>query len=111
MNAGHLRAGIPAALPDEFVTILAAGAGVRIERIVSRGHVSPPGFWYDQAEAEFVLLVEGAATLLVEDREHALRPGDWLVIDAHVRHRVTWTDPARDTVWLAVFFPAKDVHS
>jgi len=102
---GHLLAGVPAALPDELVSILASGPGVRVERIVSRGHASPPDFWYDQREHEFVLLVQGAARLIIEGTgERALAPGDWLVIPAHVRHRVTWTAADQDTVWLAVFY-------
>jgi cupin 2 domain-containing protein len=105
MTAGTLLTGIPAALPEELVTILAHGDGVRVERIVSRGHASPPGFWYDQDEHEFVLLVAGAARLHIEgEPERELRPGDWLELAAHVRHRVTWTAPDRDSVWLAVFY-------
>jgi cupin 2 domain-containing protein len=78
---------------------------VRIERIVSRGHASPPGFWYDQPEHEFVLLVEGEAALVVEgEGERRLAPGDWLEIKARVRHRVSWTAPDRATIWLAVFY-------
>jgi cupin 2 domain-containing protein len=105
MQRGNLKAGIPAARPDELFTPLTSGAGVRIERIVSRGQVSPPGFWYDQPEHEFVLLLEGEARLLVEgEPELNLGPGDWLELPAHTRHRVTFTAPDRDTVWLAVFY-------
>jgi cupin 2 domain-containing protein len=105
--AGNLRDDIPQALPEELVTTLVQAQNVRIERIVSRGQASAPGFWYDQAEDEFVLLVDGEARLLLEgQREIGLRRGDWLVIPAHVRHRVTWTAPERDTVWLCVFYRA-----
>jgi len=80
--------------------------GLRIERIVSRGHASPAGFWYDQDEAEWVLVVEGRARLLVagELRPRELGPGDWIHLPARCRHRVEWTDPERETVWLAVFY-------
>jgi cupin 2 domain-containing protein len=105
MKAGNLGAGIPAALPEELTTILATGTGVRIERIVSRGHASPPGFWYDQEEHELVLLVAGAARLEIEGAgERSLGAGDWLELPPHVRHRVAWTAPAEDTIWLAVFY-------
>ncbi|MDP8236348.1 MAG: cupin domain-containing protein [Candidatus Erginobacter occultus] len=99
---------IPDRLPGELTEILAENRGVKIERIVSRGHCSPPGFWYDQPESEFVLLLSGAARLLFDgDGETVyLEPGDCLTIPPRRRHRVEWTDPARDTVWLAVFFPA-----
>jgi len=91
---------------DERVDLLAAGNGVRVERIVSHGHCSPAGFWYDQGEAEWVVLLSGAARIgFADGSEVTLTPGDHLHLPAHTRHRVTWTDPARATVWLAVFYP------
>jgi cupin 2 domain-containing protein len=97
---------IPGDLPEEFVEILCETKRVKIERIVSRGHASPEGFWYDQAWNEWILLLRGSAGLKVEKQEGVvvLHPGDHLNIDAHVRHRVEWTDPACDTVWLAVYY-------
>ena len=96
------------ALPDarlaEVFDTLAAAGPVRIERIVSHGQVSPEGFWYDQAQAEWVMVVQGAARLAFADGEVALAAGDWLTIPAHCRHRVAWTAPDQDTVWLAVFY-------
>ena len=80
--------------------------GVRIERIVSLGQASPPGFWYDQAQGEWVLLLSGAALLRFADEAEPrrLRPGDILDIAPNRRHRVEWTDPAQPTVWLAVHY-------
>lgn len=80
--------------------------GLRIERIVSSGQASPPGFWYDQAEGEWVLLLCGSAGLRLEHEPRArlLRPGDHLDIPAHCRHRVEWTEAGAATVWLAVFY-------
>jgi len=102
---GNIGDAIPGALADELVTVLARGDGVRVERIVSRGHVSPAGFWYEQSESELVLVVAGGARLEIEgEPERVLGAGDWLDIAAGVRHRVTWTDPDRDTIWLAVFY-------
>lgn len=99
----------PADLPEELTEILATGTGVRIERIVSRGHVSPEGFWYDQAEDEWVAVLRGRATLLLEGGERRdLGPGDWLWLPAGLRHRVESTDPEADTVWLAVFVGGPD---
>jgi cupin 2 domain-containing protein len=103
MLQGNLRAAIPPSSTDELITTLVGGPGLRIERIVSRGQASPPGFWYDQSEDEFVLVVEGAARLQIGEAEHHLGPGDWIDIPAHRRHRVSWTDPDRTTIWLAVF--------
>ena len=105
VRIGNLRHGIPALLPDEDVSVLAQGGATRIERIVSRGHASAEGFWYDQDETELVVVVQGRARLEVEQQgELDLRPGDFVLIPAHVRHRVTWTDPVHDTIWLAVFY-------
>lgn len=90
-------------LPAEQLDTLLAAPGVRIERIVSMGHRSPDGFWYDQPEDEFVLLVSGYARLQVEQHsELRLGAGDWVHIPAHVRHRVEWTDPSCPAVWLAI---------
>lgn len=106
METGNLFTDIPSDLPQELVQILAAAGRVRIERIVSRGHASPPGFWYDQAEHEWVLLLKGKAALRFEsgDRLQELGEGDFVNIPAHARHRVEWTAADTDTVWLAVFY-------
>ena len=91
----------------ERVTPLAGRDGVRIERIVSHGHVSPAGFWYDQPEVEWVAVLSGAARLRLADPEEVLElgPGDCIEIAAHRRHRVEWTAPDEATIWLAVFYP------
>lgn len=104
-------------LPAELVEVIDGGHGsFRIERIVSRGHASPEDSWYDQDEDEWVWLLSGQAGLEVESptsegpdgaeasvTEVILDPGDYLLLPAHVRHRVSWTAPEIDTVWLAVF--------
>ena len=79
---------------------------VRVERIVSRGHASPEDFWYDQDEHEFVVMMRGHAGLILEGAsgEVRLQAGDCLLIPAHCRHRVAWTAPEQDTIWLAVHF-------
>jgi cupin 2 domain-containing protein len=100
----NLFADLPTVLPAEIVQTLAAAPGVRIERIVSHGHASPPGYWYDQEEAEWVVVLKGAARLRFEDRTVEMRPGDFVNIPAHQRHRVEWTTPDGPTVWLAVFY-------
>ena len=89
---------------EESIEVLARAPGFRIERIVSHGHRSPDGFWYDQDEDEWVLLVAGAAEIAFRDGRRArMAPGDWLALPAHERHRVEWTDAAQPTIWLAVF--------
>lgn len=100
----NLLADLPDDLPSELIETLAQSESVRIERIVSLGHVSPADFWYDQEENEWVALLSGGARLQFEDEEIELRPGDWIVIPAHRKHRVAWTKPGEHTVWLAVFY-------
>jgi cupin 2 domain-containing protein len=96
---------IPADLPEELVETLLGAPGLRVERIVSLGHASPEGFWYDQEAAEWVLLLAGAARLRFEgDEPLELLPGSCVNIPAHRRHRVEWTDPARPTIWLAIHY-------
>ncbi len=104
MDRGHLYADNPRT-DTERSDCLRLGPGARIERIVSWGQASPPGYWYDQAEGEWVVLLSGAARLRLQDpdEEIALAPGDWLWIAAHRRHRVEWTAPDVASVWLAVF--------
>ena len=101
----NLFANIPETLGDEFFETLASSGDTRIERIVSRGHASPESGWYDQSENEFVVLLKGAARLEFDDgTAKDLSPGDWLDIPARCRHRVAWTDPNEETVWLAVHY-------
>ena len=90
----------------ERLTDLLRRPGVRIERIVSTGQCSPPDFWYDQPEGEWVAVLQGAARLRFADEEEdrCLQVGDCLDIAPHRRHRVAWTAPGEVTVWLAVFY-------
>lgn len=106
MEAGHLLQRIPDVLPAEITECLLQSGGVRIERIVSKGQHSAPGFWYDQTESEWVLLVKGEAVLRFEqgDQTVHLTPGMYVNIAAHERHRVESTAADQETVWLAVFY-------
>lgn len=90
---------------EEILQILTR-PGLRIERIVSTGQCSSPGFWYDQASGEWVVVLRGEALLRFEDEAapRRLGPGDCVNIAPHRRHRVEWTDPAQPTVWLAVHY-------
>lgn len=91
-------------LPEELFTVLAEGDGVKVERIVSDGHASGEGFWYDQTQNEWVLVISGSAVLEFEDDVVELKAGDYIMISAHRRHRVKSTSTAGKTVWLAVFY-------
>ena len=102
----NLFANLPSRLPDELFTTLLDAANVRIERIVSHDHASPEGFWYDQDQHEWVVLLKGAARLRFEGDEQPveLKPGDFINIPARKKHRVEWTTPGKPTIWLAVFY-------
>ena len=95
---------VPRHLPDELVTTLLDDANVRIERIVSHGHASPEGFWYDQDQHEWVVVLKGAARLRFEDETIEMKPGDFIDIPVHKKHRVEWTTPDEPTLWLAVHY-------
>ena len=100
----NLFADLPASAAEEQFLELLSRPGLRIERIVSNGQESPPGFWYDQSQAEWVLVLQGEARLAFEDESASrlLRPGDFVDIAPHRRHRVEST--AAPTVWLAVHY-------
>ena len=105
MTGGDLLRDLPADLPEELIETLVESDSVRIERIVSTGHASPEGFWYDQPRAEFVLVLQGRARLDFDEGESLeLAPGGWVDIPAHRRHRVAWTTPDEPTVWLAIHY-------
>lgn len=103
--AYNLLSPLPAALPDEAEDLLVQGRGFRLLRIVSRGQASPQDFWYDQQEAEWILLVSGRARLAIEGEHDAreLAPGDCVYLPARCRHRVVETATDGPTVWLALF--------
>lgn len=106
MDTGNIFDRIPNTLPSEAIDILASRGSTRVERIVSRGHCSPPGFWYDQEDNEWVLVLRGEAQLRFEKdgRLLHLAAGSYMHIAAHERHRVEWTTEETETVWLAVFY-------
>lgn len=96
---------IPENLDEEIFQQLVDGDNVRIERIISRGHSSPESGWYDQDRNEWVLVLKGEAVLLLEDEQTVnLKAGDYINIPAHKKHRVEWTDPDSETIWLAVHY-------
>lgn len=101
----NLLTSLPSARDAEMSETLITAHGIRLQRIISFGQVSPEGSWYDQKEAEWVMLLTGRARLVIagEAQERILGPGDAVYLPAHCRHRVEWTDPDHPTVWLALF--------
>ena len=105
---GNILQNIPENLPEELFTQLLEADGVKVERIVSDGQVSPPDFWYDQPQSEWVLLLEGEAHLSLEKEKQVekiiLLKGDYLLILPHQRHRIDFTHSTQKTIWLAIHF-------
>ena len=98
LKSGNIFAGVgPGFSGEEATTTLAERPGAGVERIVSTGQASPPGFWYDQDWTEWVIVLAGEAGLMIEGEAapRTLRPGDYLELPARVRHRVEWTSPTR----------------
>ena len=112
-DTGKLFANLPdRPLADEIFDTLLTLPGVRIERIVSTGQASPPGFWYDQPDAEWVVLLRGSASLRFADEAapRELAPGDWLHIAPHQRHRVERTSVEPPAVWLTLHVAMAPYH-
>ncbi|MCF7963913.1 MAG: cupin domain-containing protein [Methylobacter tundripaludum] len=95
---------IPDRLPEELIECIFKRDNIQLERIISKGHITPSGQWYDQDGDEWVMLLQGEAIVLYEKDQQSfhLMPGDYLLIPAHTRHRVEWTQPDIHTIWLAV---------
>jgi cupin 2 domain-containing protein len=104
----NLFADLPSGADAEQFLDLLSRPALRIERIVSNGQASPPGFWYDQPQAEWVLVLQGEARLAFEDEPEPrrLQAGDYVDIAPHRRHRVEST--ATPTLWLAVHYDRRE---
>jgi cupin 2 domain-containing protein len=88
---------------EEFKTLFES-KNIKIERIVSTGQSSPEEFWYEQAQDEWVMILEGEAVLSFEDDDMMMSKGDFVHIPAYKKHRVKSTKKDSHTIWLAIFF-------
>lgn len=96
---------IPTEIKDEIFEDLLKHENIRVERILSKGQITPANEWYDQEDNEWVLVLKGSAIIGFEGgKEIELKEGDFLNIPKHQKHQVIWTDPTRVTVWLAIFY-------
>jgi cupin 2 domain-containing protein len=104
-NIFHLNK-IPTPLDSEIIdTLFNTHNNIKIQRIISAGQTSPPNFWYDQPTSEWVILLQGNATIEFENNEiEKLEAGNYLFIPSHRRHRVTYTSSAPPCIWLAIHF-------
>ena len=102
----NIFSNIPSNISQEIFETIVTTDELNIERIISKGHVSPEGFWYDQSKSEWVMVLQGRAKLRFRENNEVieLNPGDHLDIPPHVKHRVEWTDPDQETIWLAVHY-------
>jgi len=113
LSMHSLFGNLPIELTEERIEALLETPGFRLERILSRGQVTPEGEWYDQEQDEWVALLQGGARLVIEGHaeEIGMRPGDCVLLPAHCRHRVAWTDPDSVTIWLALHYPPRTLES
>lgn len=96
---------IPENLSAEVFENIVDSKNLKIERIISKGHSSPATGWYDQSQNEWVILLKGEAIIAFENEPSVtLKEGDYLNIGAHKKHKVAWTTPERETIWLAVHY-------
>lgn len=90
---------------SEVFEVLAQNDNIRIERIISKGHVSPDEGWYDQIENEWIIVLQGSGTICFDTGfEATLEKGDYINIPSRSKHKVSWTDPDAVTIWLAIFY-------
>lgn len=105
MNPDNIFSVIPDKSGQEAIEQLLVKKDIKIERIISKGHKSPETGWHDQELNEWVLVLKGKATLAFEDQTSVdLIEGSYINIPSHTKHKVTWTDPNRETIWLAVHY-------
>ena len=106
MDIRNIFSDIQIQAPDEVLETVLQTGQFKIERIISHGHATTEGEWYDQDRNEWVLVLKGNAGLLFEgdDKTVILKTGDYINIPAHQKHRVEWTDPEKETVWLTIHY-------
>jgi len=104
MEISNLFEAIPGDLNEELFEVLQQNENVKIERIVSKGQSSPKTGWYDQVQNEWVIVIKGEAILEFENKELPMKAGSYVNIPAHTKHKVSWTNPELETIWIAVHY-------
>jgi len=106
MKTKNIFSEIPENLKDEIFQSIIEKENLKIERIISNGQTTPEDFWYDQNQNEFIILLKGKAKILFEENseEVELNPGDYILIESHKKHKVTYTSKEETTIWLAIHF-------
>jgi cupin 2 domain-containing protein len=104
MKKENIFDNIPNNLKKEFFEDIVVGKGIKIEKIVSKGHTTPEDEWYDQDMNEWVIVLKGEAILQFEHEQIYLKSGEYIQIPKHTKHKVSWTKQEEETIWLAVFY-------
>ena len=105
MELRNIFESIPDNLDEEVFQIIVQSKNVKIERIISKGHTSPESGWYDQERNEWVIVLKGEAIISFENgKEINLKVGSHINIQAHKKHKVRWTNPKTETIWLAIHY-------
>ena len=101
----NIYAKIPSNIPKELTAILSKTKNIKIEKIISKGHITEQNKWYNQSKNEFVLILQGAGKILFEDKKIiTLKKGDYIIIPKKTKHKVVYTSKNPKTIWLAVFY-------
>lgn len=110
MMISNIYSDIPKELPKELFEKIIQNGSFELERIISKGHKTPKGKWYDQNKEEWVIVLKGSAGISIDGEAGTvvLEPGDYIHLPAHLKHRVEWTDPTTETVWLALYYKKRE---
>ena len=106
MIVSNIYSDIPDNLTHEVFEEILRNDSLKLECIISKGHETPKDQWYDQDKDEWVILLKGSAGLVIEGEGEivVLKPGDYVHLPAHLKHRVEWTDPEQETIWVALTY-------
>jgi len=105
MKNTNIYENIPKDIPSEIFEDIITKENLKIQRIISKGHVTPKSQWYNQTQDEWVLILKGEAILSFQTRDDVkLSLGDYFNIPAHTKHKVSWTTPNTETIWLAIHY-------
>ncbi len=106
VDVKNIFSGIKKQSPEEIFETIIKTNQFKIERIISSGQSTGKGNWYNQDRSEWVIVLKGSAGLIFEGNRKVviMKPGDYINIPAHKKHRVEWTDPEGETIWLAVHY-------
>ncbi len=106
MKIGNIYSNLPQNAEKEVFEDIFIRNAFKLERIISKGQATPEGKWYDQEHDEWVILLKGSAGLQVKGKPDVmvLQPGDYILLPAHLKHRVEWTSEEEETIWLALHY-------